>query len=127
MALPLLPDDDPAEHRVTRSKREGGWSVEQYGKRLGFYPRVVLTNVRFVVNPEGRAWYLERQGQLENLHAYAGGVLHPDQDQELPAAARQVRYHPTEGEHFYLVDTGEPLTSAALVCFEPDGQVWAQV
>lgn len=61
------------QHDVHRNLRVGGWTIRQSGTKVGHAHFVVMTGVRFVVQPAGNERAKER-GQ-RNVHAFARGMI----------------------------------------------------
>ncbi len=109
--------------RVHRNLNKACWSLTVRGERVKHVDAFALCGVRFIVSEKQRQRVLARK--VRAVHAWADGTECP-----VPAtvsALVEVRYNPFRAGTFTRGDTGEPVTSAALVIFGTDGKCWAQL
>lgn len=88
------------------------------GATVAHADSLLLTNVRFVVQPAGRERVL-REGK-KNVHAYVRGYiqkrnLEGEAPIEDPTHYRRVTYNPFKYDSFVYADTGEPVYQADTV------------
>lgn len=95
------------------------WSVrlKDTGRVTNRHERVVLANVRFVVQPGGQAKC--RESGVKNVHAWAEGQWIRD-EVDLDWLEAEVRYDPFRDDGFVQRYVEEPVTEAALVLFDID-------
>jgi hypothetical protein len=96
-------------------------SFREPGERVSHARAMVLNNVKFAVQPAGRAKVLT--DKRKNVHAFVRGDMAGLNDnlgdytvynmnrQQYP----RIRYNPYESDSFVLVDTGMPIKSATQV------------
>ena len=97
------------------------WSVRRGGKVVDRRPTLALHDCILHVGESARLRILRTQER--DVHAWVNGILTVA---ERPPGAVRVGYRPSEAG-FRRRDTGEVLTSAALVLFEVDGSCWASL
>jgi hypothetical protein len=99
-------------------------SFREPGERVSHARAMVLNNVKFAVQPAGRAKVLT--DKRKNVHAFVrgdmmwvAGLNDQLEDYTNTNMKRQqypkIRYNPYESESFVLVDTGLPIKSATQV------------
>ena len=98
------------------------WSVKALtgphrGKVIKHCDSIQLHTVTFKVSEAGRQRVLREQ--CKNVHA--GAVGYSDHGEHV--YYRQVSYNPYKYDHFYLVETGEPVYNSSCVLLK-DKKVW---
>lgn len=122
----LRPDETVKIHRNLNDRTgKEVWSIlaRRNGKDVvvAHAPFLALENVQFRVQPAGHAKAVAT-GQ-RNVHAYASGRI--ANRPMLVTQNRQVSYNPFRADTF-TDESGEPVTWAVRVMFDPYGTVWAQ-
>ena len=102
---------------VYRNLHKKCFSVKHKGKVVGYLQdseQLSLTNVKFVVQPAGRAKVLREK--KKNVHAYASGYVCQLEDLPIiPERINAVTYNPYKHETFVYVDNGKPCLTANFV------------
>lgn len=119
-------------HRVNvgPGRRAGDvvWGIHgtETGAPLGQRRRLVLTDVTFEVDREGRA--RARQTGRFTVHAVIEGTVDAGNAAQILGDWRQVFYYPNSPfDTFYAAGTCEPVLSAPVARLDPDGSVWIPV
>jgi len=97
------------------------WSIQQKGRVVGHTKYLVLENVTFHVNENGRLKVI--RDQRKSVHAKVKG-------RRVSArlsvrCATRVRYNPYRDKTF-VTDSGRRIDSATLASFRPDGRLYVQ-
>lgn len=117
--VPLRLDRGPLDDRrpvwVYGDGSGQGWSIAQNGRRIGYFDRAVLRDVRFVIQ---RGVLANVKREMRNIHAFAEGWLDDwPSDNAVPSGVQQVRYRPDLG--FYAgTATDLQLCAAEAVYFD---------
>lgn len=135
MTVDQLTDVDPFSVRVSvyRNLRTGGWSIKTAekireipkGKVIAHADECALTDAIFEVNQTMLAATVNgtgKRGHRRNVFAWVTGKL-ADGRQVIPAP-RRVTFHPFERSDFFVVETGETITSADVVVFDIYGKCY---
>jgi hypothetical protein len=106
------------------------YSIRQHGRVIGHAGAWWLSDVRFAVQPAGRARVL-REGR-KNVHAFVRGDLGfwypmpftPREGWHVDEPWYEVTYNPWANDHFSNKWTGEPYNTATFASghIEPDGR-----
>lgn len=109
-----LDPDVPVWVYGDKDANDGAWSVVQHHRGIGVAHRMVLRDVRFVVQRDVLAGVARG---MRNIHAFAEGWLDV-WPVDAMADAQQVRYRPDFG--FYVGDEAnhQPLRGARVVYFD---------
>lgn len=107
---------------VYRNLQKGGLSIRSretssYGLVIDHRDGVVLEDVEFVVNENGRQKVLEEG--VKNVHAFARGII--AEEMEIDSEGVEVTYNPYEYQSFVTVDEERPVEYADLVVLTADG------
>lgn len=111
------------KNTVYRNLHRKCWSVMERGLVVEHRDTLVLGNCIFRVRPSGRARVLKEKKKF--VHAFAvGNRLHGMIP--MPNDCIQITYNPYKADHFYRVDTNEPVYGVGLAFLMEDGKVWAR-
>ena len=114
---------------VYRNLHKNTWSIRSRttGRVMVHADRMVVKNVKFVVQPAGRQRLLDEE--RKNVHAFVRGTLSPISTDMLTQVAFnvQIKYNPyilepdQRAGHFYEVDTEETVGEAPIVILDTKG------
>ena len=99
-----------AKIKVYRNLHNGKMSVQQGGLVVGHCDEILINRAEFIVNESGRQRVIKEK--RKNVHAFVTGYLF-----HLPSPAvvgTSVSYNPYKMGAFYVRETGEAVTKAAL-------------
>lgn len=106
---------------VYRNLHRKQWSVRSKGRVRLHLKSVILRNVKFVVQPGGRARVLK--DQRKNVHAFVKGQLLECHYIDLSNYV-EVKYNPYLADKFVLLD-GTPVHQARIVILTNDAKCFA--
>jgi hypothetical protein len=110
---------------VYRNLRGRSWSIMQRGRVVDRVENLSAFNVELRVRPAGRRRVLKENRKNVHAFAVADGVFKMSEFMTKDDYWLKVRYNPYSYDHFFVASTGDKVSSARVVTFNWNGEMWA--